>query len=162
MLYIFDLDHTVIDSSHRKATLPDGSLDLDHWIENNTSEKIARDGLLPALAMLRSAFYSGKHTVVICTARVLSNADYEFFTLHNIPFHTMLDRPQGCLMADTDLKDIQLRLYAHQNDMTWREFCAKSVIIDDNQAVLSRMKSIGVPTMDAIELNDVLLKRAEQ
>ena len=40
MLYIFDLDHTVIDSSHRQITRADGSLDLDAWIENSTRKKI--------------------------------------------------------------------------------------------------------------------------
>jgi hypothetical protein len=47
MRFIYDLDHTVIDSTHRQATLADGSLDLAHWIENNTPELIARDSLLP-------------------------------------------------------------------------------------------------------------------
>ena len=47
MIYIFDLDHTVIDSSHRQLTRADGSLDLDHWIENCTREKIYQDKLLP-------------------------------------------------------------------------------------------------------------------
>ena len=47
MLFIFDLDGTTIDSSHRQNTLPDGSLNLDAWVRNNTPEKIARDSLLP-------------------------------------------------------------------------------------------------------------------
>jgi len=33
---IFDLDGTIIDSSHRQATLPDGTLNLPAWIENST------------------------------------------------------------------------------------------------------------------------------
>ena len=41
MRYIFDLDHTVIDSSHRQATRPDGSLDLEHWKANSTRQLIA-------------------------------------------------------------------------------------------------------------------------
>ena len=47
MNYIFDLDHTVVDSSHRQATRPDGSLDLDHWREHSTPAMIERDTLLP-------------------------------------------------------------------------------------------------------------------
>ena len=47
MRFIFDLDHTVIDSSHRQATLPNGDLNLQHWRENATPEKIAQDSLLP-------------------------------------------------------------------------------------------------------------------
>ena len=67
---IFDLDGTVIDSSHRKATLPDGSLDLDHWIENCTPEKIAGDSLLPLAGYMRQVY--PHHEVLICTARVMS------------------------------------------------------------------------------------------
>ena len=43
MLYIFDLDHTVIDSSHRQITRPDGSLDLDAWIENYNHASTIRE-----------------------------------------------------------------------------------------------------------------------
>ena len=50
MLFIFDLDGTTIDSSHRQNTLPDGSLNLDAWVRNNTPEKIAADTLLPLAA----------------------------------------------------------------------------------------------------------------
>ena len=37
-ILIFDLDGTTIDSSHRHATLPDGTLNLAKWIENSTPE----------------------------------------------------------------------------------------------------------------------------
>ena len=53
MRYIFDLDHTVIDSSHRQLTKADGSLDLAHWITNNTREKIMADSLLPLATQWR-------------------------------------------------------------------------------------------------------------
>jgi len=69
--YIFDLDHTVIDSSHRQHTKPDGSLDLDNWRENCTQQKIMADKILPLADLMRSAWSNG-HNVIICTARVLS------------------------------------------------------------------------------------------
>ena len=53
--FIFDLDHTVIDSSHRQATRPDGSLDLDHWRENSTPAMIEADSLLPLANEWRKA-----------------------------------------------------------------------------------------------------------
>ena len=70
MLYIFDLDGTVIDSSHRQNTLPDGSLDLAHWVENNTPEKILSDSLLPLAEKMRSV-RSATDTVAVITARVI-------------------------------------------------------------------------------------------
>ena len=64
MRFIFDLDHTVIDSSHRQATLPDGSLDLDHWRENSTAGMIRRDKLLPLAKVWRDQFAKGNEIVV--------------------------------------------------------------------------------------------------
>ena len=51
--YIFDLDMTVIDSSHRKVSLPDGSIDLVHWKENCTFEKIFKDEVMPLATFMR-------------------------------------------------------------------------------------------------------------
>jgi len=150
---IIDLDGTVICSQHRKLSNPDGSLDLDHWIENCTAEKIALDSLLPLAETMRKAYYSGIHTVIVCTARVLSEADYAFFMEHNLPYHFMLDRPQGCTMADAELKDIQLRIFAHNQGISWAKFASQSVCYDDNQAVLSRMRLSGIVALDATELN---------
>ena len=44
---IFDLDATVIDSSHRQITKADGSLDLAAWKKNYTYTKVMRDSLQP-------------------------------------------------------------------------------------------------------------------
>ena len=37
---IWDLDGTVIDSSHRYSTLPNGDIDLPRWIADNTKANI--------------------------------------------------------------------------------------------------------------------------
>ena len=73
MLFLFDLDGTMIDSSHRQNTLADGSLDLDNWIANNTPEKIMADTLLP-LASQWKAIDRNRHSIVIMTARVIGDA----------------------------------------------------------------------------------------
>ena len=99
MRFIYDLDHTVIDSSHRQATLADGSLDLAHWIENNTPEKIARDSLLPLAKQMRENFKRGAE-IVVCTARVLQCADYEFLREHGLRAHAILSRPIGDNTSD--------------------------------------------------------------
>jgi hypothetical protein len=151
--YIIDLDGTVICSKHRKLTRADGSLDLEHWIENNRAEKIQLDSLLPLAVTMRKAYFSGIHTVLVCTARVLSVHDYSFLMEHNLPYHTMLDRPNGCNMPDHELKDVQLRIYAHNQGMSWARFAAQSICYDDNQAVLTRMTEIGIATMDAVQIN---------
>ena len=86
MLYIFDLDGTVIDSSHRQNTRPDGSLDLAHWIENNTAEKILADSLLPLAEKMRSV-RSAKDTVAVITARVIQDADLAFLKRNDLRFN---------------------------------------------------------------------------
>mgnify|MGYP001820745313 FL=1 len=155
MFSVFDLDGTVICSEHRKATLPDGSLDLDHWIENNTPEKILADSLLPMAKMMQNSWKRGD-TVIICTARVLQDSDFYFFMLNDLQFHHVLSRPQGCSMADEELKDIQLRMFAHDRNMSWRQFCVESVVFDDNLSVLTRLKSIGMDVVDASQMNKAL------
>ena len=44
---IFDLDGTVIDSSHRTPNKPDGTLDLEGYFELRTRKNIFKDTLLP-------------------------------------------------------------------------------------------------------------------
>ena len=83
MHFFFDLDHTVIDSSHRQITRPDGSLDLAAWGRNNTRANIMRDTLLPLAAQWRLADKKGA-TIVICTARVMGEHDFEFLRQHGL------------------------------------------------------------------------------
>ena len=77
MLFIFDLDGTVIDSSHRALANADGSINLDHWRENSTAKMIAKDKLLPLAEGWRSIDRS-RHQIVVMTARVMGMVDYTF------------------------------------------------------------------------------------
>jgi FMN phosphatase YigB (HAD superfamily) len=153
MFCIFDLDGTVIDSTHRKATREDGTLDLEHWIENNTPEKIRQDSLLPMARMMRKHYYSGKTRVIVCTARVISDPDLWFFAENDLPFHDILSRPEGCQMRDGELKDILLRLYAQKQGISWRQFCIESYMYDDCDTVLTSMENIGLSVFDAKIIN---------
>ena len=74
MRYIFDLDHTVIDSSHRQLSRAVGSLDLALWIAINTRSKIMADSLLPLADQWRKAYAKGSE-IVVCTARVIGQDD---------------------------------------------------------------------------------------
>ena len=147
-LTIFDLDHTVIDSSHRQLTREDGSLDLDHWIENCTPQKVAADSLLPLANEMRRRYAMGER-IVICTARVMSRADYRFLLQNNLPFDFVLSRPKGCRTPDAELKHSQLtRLFARVNVQ------ARHVeMYDDNVHVLAVMSKAGVKCHCAIKAN---------
>lgn len=97
---IFDLDGTVIDSSHRHSSKPDGSIDLEHWFDNATPEKIARDTLLPLADSMRRMYEAG-HTVIICTARCFQGADYQFLFDNNLPYHYLLKREGRFVTKDS-------------------------------------------------------------
>ena len=150
--YIFDLDHTVIDSSHRQHTKADGSLDLDNWIENCTKEKIMADKLLPLADLMRSA-YARKHNVIICTARVLSVWDHVFLADNNLRAHAILSRKRGDTRKDDDMKrDLLLRHFKSLKIPVAR-WTRSAVFYDDNQAVLDMAKTLGIITRDAVKLN---------
>lgn len=156
---IFDLDGTVIDSEHRKAALPDGSLDLAHWFENNTPEKIALDGLLPLADSMRQIYAAG-HTVIVCTARSIETPEIqaahdEFFAKNNIPFHVFLNREPGNMESDASLKVRLLEDYFKAEGYS----CAREatpIMFDDNLKVISAMMEIGITCFNAIKYNQRL------
>ena len=153
MLYIFDLDGTVIDSSHRQNTRPDGSLDLAHWIENNTVDKILADSLLPLAEKMREV---RSDTVAVITARVIQDADLAFLKRHNLIFDYLFSRAQGNSSPDDLLKRRAiLRLAAKMNkSIAWMR--KNAVFFDDNLAVLDIMASMGIKTINATLANERL------
>jgi hypothetical protein len=153
MLYIFDLDGTVIDSSHRQNTLPDGSLDLAHWIENNTVEKILADSLLPLAEKMREV---RSDTVAVITARVIQDADLAFLRRNDLKFDYLYSRAQGNNTPDDLLKRrAVLRLAAKMNkSIAWMR--KNAVFFDDNLAVLDIMASMGIKTINATLANERL------
>ena len=155
MLYIFDLDVTVIDSSHRQNTQPDGSLDLAHWIENNTVEKILADTLLPLAEKMRSV-RSVKDTVAVITARVIQDADLAFLKRNDLRFDYLYSRAQGNTSPDDLLKRrAVLRLAKKlQRSMAWMR--KNTVFFDDNLEVLGIMDSMGIKTINATLANERL------
>ena len=153
--FIFDLDHTVIDSSHRQITLADGSLDLDNWIANCTQEKIMADKLLP-LAQHWRTFQAAGNEIVVCTARVMGVWDNVFLADHGLTADAILSRPLGCADADADLKETLLRDYAQKTGRSWARFSRNAAMYDDNLSVLLRLESIGIAGYNALSLNAIL------
>ena len=77
-IHIYDMDGTIVCSLHRFATTSEGKIDLPHWIENATPEKIAQDSLLPLADQYQAQLADPEIYVVIATARVMSQADFDF------------------------------------------------------------------------------------
>jgi len=157
MFYVFDLDGTVIDSSHRQCSLPDGTLDLVHWRENSTPEKVQADSLLPLAGILRRNYYrKDGPKILVCTARVFGEPDYWYLAENDLPCHEILSRPEGCTLQDFVLKDIQLRLYAQRQGLDWVHFASNTLMFEDAPGTLAHLRSIGINCIDAIGYNAIL------
>ena len=138
-ILIFDLDGTTIDSTHRQATKPDGTLDLAHWQENATPSKIFDDKLLPLSQQMHKRCKAGDYTVV-CTARVLSDADLEFMQNHGLNVDKVISRPQGDMTPDAELKRKQL-----SSLFNLKQFKnLNKVMFDDAASVRGTLRKIGI------------------
>ena len=112
MKVIFDLDHTVIDSSHRQLTKPDGSLDIEHWIENSTREKIFADTLLPLAETMKWYYNSRKVEVIICTARMATQHDLDFLAAHGLHYDFIVYRDAGDMRGEIGRASSRERVYS--------------------------------------------------
>lgn len=140
--YIYDLDGTVIDSSHRQAAKPCGEFDLEHWFENATPEKIAADKLLPLVNTMRRHYYSGEY-VIICTARTMQEADFQYLIDNKIFSDAILFRPEGVNDSDADLKEYMLdEFFDGLGEISIDN--VRAVIYEDNLSVIERLRSRGV------------------
>ena len=151
--FIFDLDHTVIDSSHRQSYLPDGSLDLAHWRENSTAEKVAQDTLLPLARVMASA-HNVNIRIIVCTARVMASADYYFLQQHGLFADYILSRLEGDTSVDAQLKIRLLNDFVQSQGISWKRFIQGAVMFDDNQTVIKALKAIGLNVVDAVQTNN--------
>ena len=155
MIYIFDLDHTVVDSSHRQATRPDGSLDLDHWREHSTPRLIERDSLLPLAHEWRKLHKRG-HTIIVCTARVMGPADYFYLGSRGLFAHKIISRAEGERTSDELLKLRGLKQYCKAEGISWARLCKTAQMFDDNKNVISCLTANGLPCYDALSINESL------
>lgn len=76
---IYDMDGTIVDSSHRYRTIVDENgerIDLDYWRENEY--RAMNDGLLPMAEQYRQDLQDPECYVIIATARVMNAPDWQF------------------------------------------------------------------------------------
>ena len=82
---IYDLDGTLIDSSHRYRA-KNGRIDLAHWRKNDTPEKVMQDTFLDLFEWLQADLQRDDTYVIFATARACEVGDhnYTFLEHHNI------------------------------------------------------------------------------
>ena len=150
---IWDLDGTVIDSSHRYSTLANGDIDLPRWIADNTRENIERDSLLPLARLMQSNHRQGD-IVIICTARVLGVWDHCFLAENGIKAQFILSRALGDNRGDAEMKRAKLFALFADLKVPFARWSKASTFYDDNLGVLKMAKALGIRTRNATTLNE--------
>ena len=108
MIYVFDLDETVLDSTHRQIKTDDKKSFLAHWRKHNTAKNILRDKPLPLLRFMRMLIHKG-NSVWILTAREMGLADLRLLENHGIRANVILSRKAGDDRADDVFKVARIR-----------------------------------------------------
>jgi hypothetical protein len=156
---IWDLDGTVIDSSHRYSTLANGDIDLPRWIADNTRANIEQDKLLPLAELMKSNYRQGD-IVIICTARVLGVWDHCFLAENGIKAHFILSRAKGDNRGDAEMKKAKLFALFADLKVPFSRWSKASTFYDDNQGVLNMAEKLGIRAKNAVQLNLKLTKKA--
>ena len=146
MRYIFDLDGTVIDSSHRLGD------SLDDWRRMNTPANVAKDSPLPLLDQMRDAI-ADDLDVIICTSRVMSGRDFRWLDDHGIRGVTILCRDVNDNRNCGFFKLSILHDYAKSLGMTWARFRRTSIMFDDSYDVQVTLRSCGLRVIDPVNYN---------
>jgi hypothetical protein len=147
-LNIFDLDGTVIDSSHRRQYNADGTLNLNAW-RACSRETIMRDSLLPLASVMRELIASNK-MVAICTSRVLNETDWEYLEMHQILPRIIISRIEGDTTPDAEFKTRELKWSF--NALTLRQ----SQMWEDMPEIRASVSKLGILAIDPIPFNKVL------
>lgn len=152
MHFIFDLDDTVVNTSHRQRLLADGSIDLEFWRANCTVGMVARDKLLPLASKMQGAIRDGLD-VIVCTSRVMGAADFAFLRAHKMLGNVTLSRMGGDERGCGILKLDKLQGLAMSRGIQWQQFAADSIMFDDSKEVQTVLGNAGVRVIDPVQYN---------
>lgn len=164
-MFIFDLDQTLIDSSHRTAkAIKNGVFCIDTYKNQcNTPELIARDQLLPLSRYAQKLLSKGEQFAII-TARFLTDADHSFLIEHELINHTTIILGRESVTQDVRaLGDVTYKL--HQFDRLQRITGASSgyVMFDDLPNIVTAFNNTSgkCVALNAIDLNHALQIRSD-
>lgn len=142
---IYDMDGTIVDSSHRYRTIVDDNgerIDLEYWRENEY--RAFDDQLLPMAEQYKKDLADSECYVIIATARVMNEPDWEFVnTKLGMPDY-FISRPKDSSISGKTLKINGLAKFFNLNNFKNADF----VFYEDNiqylKAVCDRFKIRGV------------------
>ncbi len=137
-LYIYDLDGTVIDSSHRRRFDTDGNLRLSYWKSHNTRKDIFGDSLLPLAKHMKKKMIG--NIVLVCTARNISQDDLDFLENNGLRYDHIISRPKGVNTEDHILKYHQLKKFLVQNPYLPK----RKIMYDDSMENLQEISKLKI------------------
>jgi len=150
-IIIWDLDETLIDSSHRVPNHPDGTLNLQLYFEMKNRESIFKDSLLPLMRVFRS-LNRAENYVVICTARAMNQDDRDYLAHHGISADSTMCRPEDG--SENHKKDADLKQYKINRLRRLKQFAGlPCFMFDDASPVIRRMRESGIVCLNAVKVN---------
>jgi len=147
MLFIFDLDGTTINSTHRHG---DGT--LADWQKNATDKNVANDSLLP-LATGWKEIDRKHHTIVVMTARVMGWADHKFLSDNGLFPDYIYSRPEGNTTPDDILKYRMILRLRRDIGKSLAWIRQNSYFFDDNKMVREIMQRNLIRAFDPTHYN---------
>jgi len=151
---IFDLDATLVDSSHRTPNREDGTLNLQAYFRLKNRENIFRDTLLP-LARFYKRLNRKENYIVICTARIMNEDDFDFLDAMGLQYHAIYSRAVDG--SENNIDDGTMKARKIRRLMNLRQFRNLPFYMwDDAKPVISAMRNIGVQCFNAINVNNRL------
>jgi hypothetical protein len=152
-VFIFDLDETVINSSHRTPNNPDGTLNLAAYIAKHTPENVALDTLLPLANVMRDLIARGEK-VWILTARDMAKCDYDFLLAHGISAAKIMSRDRVRSVKHYKSGDGEYKRKWLAPLRNLKQFVkAHFIMFDDSAPVLRTMRQMGIVCINAHKVN---------
>lgn len=135
---IYDLDGTLISSLHRYKLGVNGRIDLQHWRDNDTPEKVMKDSFLDLYDWLKVDLKRKDTYVIFATARACIPNDHNYdFLKHNDIMPDMFIHRQG----DNDHRGgAELKIAAIKPLLNLKQFQGATIhIFEDNITYLHDM-----------------------
>ena len=144
--FIFDLDGTTVDSSHRLGeTLAD-------WRRMNTPANIMQDKPLPLAEQLRQAIRDGLDCVIL-TSRVLGTADKVWLAHHGMMAPLILSRHISDTRPAGEYKLAKMAELAVRRRMSISDLRDSAVLWDDDSDVQQTLRGAGFRVIDPVQYN---------
>jgi hydroxymethylpyrimidine pyrophosphatase-like HAD family hydrolase len=142
---IYDMDGTIVDSSHRYRTIVDDTgekIDLEFWRENQYNAM--NDSLLPMAEQYRADLQDENCYVIIATARVMNAPDWQFVKEILGEPDYFISRNEGDSQSGKTLKINGLAKFFNLTNFKNADFVFYEDNIDYLKAVCDRFNIRGV------------------